>query len=247
MRSDDSYIFPDWPAPETVRAVSTTRQHGVSVSPYDSFNLASHVGDNQAHVEQNRQRLCQDLELVGKPHWLDQIHGCDVVSLDESAHVPTADGSFSQEPGQACVVLTADCLPVLICNRQGTEVAAVHAGWRGLAGGIIRVAIEKFSSPADQLMVWLGPAIGPQAFEVGQDVFDAFVSPMPDATQAFQARGGGHWLADLYQLARLQLSQLGVDEVYGGEFCTHSEPSRFYSFRRDGVTGRMASMIWIEN
>ena len=247
MLTDDSYIYPAWPAPETVRAVSTTRLHGHSSPPYDSFNLAAHVDDNPDDVASNRQRLREQLELPDEPGWLNQVHGKDVLQLGDLITGATADGSYSRTPGQVCAVLTADCLPVLICNQDGTEVAAVHAGWRGLAAGIVGVAVERFTSPADQLLVWLGPAIGPAKFEVGADVYQAFVNEMPEATQAFHPNETVHWHADIYSLARMQLERLGVSQVYGGEYCTFSDATHFYSYRRDGVTGRMATLIWLEN
>lgn len=241
------YIIPDWPAPSTVRAAVTTRQQGVSRSPYDSFNLATHVGDQPESVASNRNLLRQQLHLPDEPLWLNQVHGQCIAHHDGTANEPEADGSYSDQVGQVCVVMTADCLPVLLCNQAGTEVAAVHAGWRGLAGGVIADAVHSFASPPGELLAWLGPAIGPEKFEVGQEVYEAFVTTNPAAADGFRAVDESHWLADLYYLARLQLNQLGVSHVSGGDHCTMTDTERFYSFRRDGVTGRMAALIWLEN
>ena len=243
----DHYIIPDWPASAAVRAVVTTRQQGESRSPYDSFNLASHVGDSAEAVAANRSLLHEELRLPGEPLWLNQVHGRRIVRHGDSVPEPEADGSYSGDADEVCAVLTADCLPVLLCNRAGTEVAAVHAGWRGLADGVIGAAVDLFKSPPDQIIAWLGPAIGPGKFEVGRDVHDAFVGTDPAAADAFRSTDETHWMADLYWLARLQLQHLDINQVSGGQFCTASEPDRFYSYRRDGVTGRMASLIWIEN
>jgi YfiH family protein len=230
-----------------VHAIVTTRQQGVSRPPYDSFNLASHVGDQPESVASNRNLLRQQLHLPDEPLWLNQVHGRRITRHDDTGQVPEADGSYSNQVGQVCVVLTADCLPVLLCDRAGTEVAAVHAGWRGLAGGVIASAVDSFASPRGELLAWLGPAIGPEKFEVGRDVYDAFVANDPEAAGGFRAIDDTHWLADIYYLARLQLQGLGVSQVWGGQFCTMTHAERFYSFRRDGVTGRMASLIWLEN
>ncbi|KPK11584.1 MAG: laccase [Acidithiobacillales bacterium SG8_45] len=245
--STSHYIIPDWPAPSTVSAAVTTRQQGVSRSPYDSFNLATHVGDQPESVASNRNLLRQQLHLPDEPLWLNQVHGRCIARHDGAANEPEADGSYSDQAGQVCVVMTADCLPVLLCNQAGTEVAAVHAGWRGLAGGIIADAVHGFASPPGELLAWLGPAIGPEKFEVGQEVYEAFVTANPAAADGFRAVDESHWLADLYYLARLQLNQLEVSQVYGGDYCTMTDTERFYSFRRDGVTGRMAALIWLEN
>ncbi|EGV32915.1 Multi-copper polyphenol oxidoreductase, laccase [Thiorhodococcus drewsii AZ1] len=240
-------ILPDWPAPANVRAVSTTRVGGLSCGPYASLNLADHVGDDSGAVERNRRRLVQSLNLPGEPCWLNQVHGCRVVGAD--ADGADADASVATEPGAVCAVMTADCLPLLICDDRGTRVAAVHAGWRGLAGGVIESAIDAVGGAPERLLVWLGPAIGPDAFEVGPEVREAFVAGSPEAVDAFRSSAGGskdeRWLADLFTLARQRLARRGVRRVFGGGDCTLSQPERFFSYRRDGVTGRMASLIWL--
>ncbi|MDX1304566.1 peptidoglycan editing factor PgeF [Photobacterium sp.] len=240
------WIIPDWPAPKNVKAVSTIRKGGCSAAPYDGFNLGLHVGDNAEHVQRNRDFLQQKLELSLAPAWLNQIHSNRVIDLEKPLSAVTdADGSYTQRSGLACAIMTADCLPVLLCDRAGTQVAAVHAGWRGLAGGIIDAALAKFSAPSSEIMAWLGPAIGPTAFEVGGEVREQFMAQDPNAEQAFVAYGD-KWLANLYLLATQRLQSYGVTQVYGGEHCTFNEPQRFYSYRRDPVTGRQASLIWLD-
>lgn len=241
------FIVPDWPVPANVKAVSTTRLGGASQQPYQGLNLGLHVGDKAEHVQRNRTQLQQELRLVDSPAWLNQIHSNRVLDLNASLTVvPDADGSYTQASGIACTVMTADCLPLLLCDTAGTQVAAVHAGWRGLADGIIEAALEKFTVPADQILVWLGPAIGPDAFEVGSEVREQFIAEQLQAEQAFKPYGE-KWLADLYLLARQRLQRFGVTNIYGGEYCTFGDPERFYSYRREGVTGRQASLIWIES
>jgi hypothetical protein len=239
------FILPDWPAPKNVRAVVTTRAGGVSCAPYDSFNLATHVGDDPAAVRENRARLRAALALPAEPVWLKQVHGVAVVDAAQGGAEPEADGTFAAQPGAVCAVLTADCLPVLLCNREGTKVAALHAGWRGLAGGVIETGVKALSLPGSELLAWLGPAIGPVSFEVGPEVRAAFVQHDMQAAQAFRAAREGKYLVDIYQLARQRLQRLGVAAVYGGGFCTVTERERFFSYRRDGVTGRMAALIWL--
>ncbi|PSU28334.1 peptidoglycan editing factor PgeF [Photobacterium lutimaris] len=240
------WIVPDWPAPANVKAVATTRKGGSSIGPYQGLNLGDHVGDEPEVVQQNRQRLQQQLGLDVAPVWLNQTHSIEVVSLEQAQpQAMDADGSYTAKSQLPCVVMTADCLPVILCDRQGTQVAAVHAGWRGLVDGIIEQAVAKFSVPGSEIMAWLGPAIGPQAFEVGGEVRELFLAHDPAAAQAFQPRGE-KWLADLYQLARQRLAKVSVDEVFGGDCCTYSDAERFYSYRRDGVTGRQATLIWRE-
>jgi YfiH family protein len=238
-------ITPDWPAPATVRAAVTTRIGGVSHAPYDTFNLATHVGDDPAAVRENRKRLHASLVLPAEPVWLKQVHGVAVVDAAQGGAEPEADGAFAAQPGAVCAVLTADCLPVLLCNRAGTKVAALHAGWRGLAGGVIEAGVEALSVPGGELLAWLGPAIGPEAFEVGPEVRTAFIQHDAQAAQAFCVARAGKYLADICLLARLRLQRLGVTAVYGGGFCTVAERARFFSYRRDGATGRMASLIWL--
>jgi hypothetical protein len=238
-------ILPSWPAPANVRAAVTTRRGGVSLPPYDTLNLGDHVGDDPAAVAGNRRRLVAALGLPAEPRWLSQVHGTFAVDAAVLGVGCEADASHTALPGVVCAVLTADCLPVLLCNRNGTQVAAVHAGWRGLLNGIIEQCIAAMGGE-DELLAWLGPAIGPQAFEVGEEVREAFVADTPEAVAAFAPLPNGRWLADIYALARQRLHRAGVTSVYGGGHCTFSEPERFYSYRRDGRTGRMASLIWME-
>lgn len=243
------FIIPDWPAPERVRAASSTRQGGMSAVPYDSFNLAKHVGDEEQNVENNRRQLREVLKLPSEPAWLEQVHGIEVIEAGAENTPCEADASISTQAGVVCTVMTADCLPVLICDRQGRGVAAAHAGWRGLAGGVIEATLARLcrqlECPVDDLLVWLGPAIGPQAFEVGDEVRETFIRIDAGNESAFIANRPGHWLADIYQLARQTLQRTGVEAVYGGGRCTYSEPGQFFSFRRESTTGRMASLIWL--
>ncbi len=228
-------IIPDWPAPPSIRALTTTREGGVSQGPYASLNLAGHVGDDPRAVAENRARLERALRLPASPCWLRQIHSSRVVEAKEGVE---ADGSFTYRPGIVCAVLTADCLPVLLCDPGG-QVAAVHAGWRGLAAGVLEAALAAFPSP-HRVMAWLGPAIGPAAYEVGEEVKGAF----PEDGEAFHPQGG-RWRADLPRIAQRRLKRAGVRAIYESRACTF-ESRRFFSYRRDGITGRMATLIWIE-
>lgn len=239
-------LEPDWPAPPQVRAFSTTRQGGVSSGPWAGLNLAEHVQDDPADVTENRRLLAGHLGLPHKPLWLTQVHGSVIATGDNPVVGCEADGRYADQAGQVCAVLTADCLPVLLCDRAGTQVAAVHAGWRGLAGGVLEAAVARFTAAPGGLLAWLGPAIGPAAFEVGDEVRQAFTATDPAASDAFVQQRPGHWLADLYALARLRLARCGVTAVHGGGLCTYSDADRFYSFRREPVTGRMASLIWLD-
>jgi len=239
-------IVPDWPAPARVRALSTTRLGGVSAGPYRALNLGDHVGDDPQQVRVNRERLQRDAGVPTEPCWLRQVHGIDVVDVADAEPGSTADGSFATERNKVCVVLTADCLPILLCDRRGTTVAALHAGWRGLAAGIVEAGIARLGVPGASLLAWLGPAIGPTAFEVGDDVRDAFVGVDAEAAVAFTANPRGRWFADLYRLARRRLQRHGVGAIYGGGYCTYTQADLFYSYRRDGATGRMASLIWLD-
>ncbi|POF87640.1 peptidoglycan editing factor PgeF [Pseudomonas putida] len=236
-------LRPDWPAPATVRACVTTRAGGASLPPYDSFNLGDHVGDDPAAVSENRRRLSEQFDI--HPAWLKQVHGVVVADADP-AQVIEADASWTDQAHIACTVMTADCLPVLFCDRAGTRVAAAHAGWRGLAGGVLEATLERLAVPADQVLVWLGPAIGPSAFEVGEEVRDAFTAEHPQAAAAFvPGERPGKLLADIYQLARIRLAARGITAVYGGGLCTVSDP-RFYSYRRTPQGGRFASLVWLD-
>ena len=239
------WIIPDWPAPSWVKAVSTTRDGGTSGGVYASLNLAEHVGDDLQAVAENRRLLREILTLPTEPVWLQQVHGRAVVVADSAAAGPVGDAAVSRAAGHVCAVMTADCLPVLLCDRAGTAVAAAHAGWRGLADGVIEATVAALGVPANSLIAWLGPAIGPQAFEVGDEVRAAFIAHDAIAAEAFQSHGD-RWHANLYRLAHQRLAALGVAEVYGGDLCTHTDSTRFFSYRRDGATGRMATLIWME-
>lgn len=244
----DDWILPDWPAPAHVRSVITTRCGGFSASPYQGLNLGDHVGDAPVEVTRNRAWLSRRLALPSEPHWLQQVHGCDVLDCDPDSNrgPTTADAATSSRPGRVCAVLTADCLPLLICDRAGSRVAAVHAGWRGLAAGVIERALSRFDADEGELLIWLGPAIGPTAFEVGDEVRETFVAMNPADEAAFLPSSPGHWRADIYQLARNRLLPWRPGFVGGGGDCTYSEATRFFSYRRDGTTGRMAALIWIQ-
>ncbi len=239
------WLIPEWPAPAAVRAVFTTRHGGVSASPYHSLNLGMHVGDRPAAVQRNRERLVRELALPAPPRWLEQVHGRAVVEAGTAPVGCEADASFARTPGVVCAVLTADCLPLLLCDRDGSCVAAVHAGWRGLAGGVIEAALERMAIDPARLLAWLGPAIGPQHFQVGPEVRQRFLEEQPEAEPAFLPQGE-RWLADIYALARLRLRRQGVTAIHGGRWCTYRQQELFFSYRRDGVTGRMAGLIWLE-
>ena len=238
-------LQPDWPAPPGVFSLMTTREGGASHSPWASFNLGDHVGDDPAHVAENRTRLRQ--KLPAEPGWLKQIHSATVIEVGSGAI--EADAAFTRQVGSVCAVLTADCLPVLFCDRAGSVVAAAHAGWRGLASGVLEATVAAMQVPPSEILVWMGAAIGPQAFEVGDEVRQAFIESHPDATTAFVPHPSSgdptKWLADIYQLARIRLNRVGVHAIYGGGRCTFNEADRFFSYRREGVTGRMASLIWL--
>ena len=243
----ESLILPDWPAPARVRAASTTRREGVSEPPCDSLNLGHGARDDREAVTENRRRLRGVLALPAEPAWIRQVHGDTVASAEtvSDVHRPEADASVSRSPGLACVVMTADCLPVLLCDRGGAVVAAAHAGWRGLARGILPATVAAMDRPPGHLMAWLGPAIGSKVYEVGPEVREHFLDQDRAHGNSFRPSPAGRWLADLYAIARRQLHGHGVTAVYGGEFCTYSDPDRFYSYRRDGSSGRMASLIWL--
>lgn len=276
------WLIPAWPAPANVGACMTTRAGGVSRAPYDSFNTATHVGDDPVAVAENRRLLRQD--LPGEPLWLNQVHGNRVFELltpplqkggrgdfrdadsggslisppsplcQSGQITPEADACMTREPGQVCVVQTADCLPVLFCDQAGTVVAAAHAGWRGLAGGVLEETVRAMGAAPDGILAWLGAAIGPDAFEVGEEVREAFISQHALAGVAFRPALPGtldeaprKWLADIYALARIRLAAVGVERVYGGGLCTLKERQRFFSYRRAQHTGRMASLIWLRD
>ena len=239
----NTFLIPDWPAPAGIRACVTTRAGGVSLAPFDSFNLGDHVADDPVAVAHNRQRLTHIFYLF--PAWLSQVHGV-VVAPANPEQIVEADASWTATPGIACTVMTADCLPALFCDRAGTRVAAAHAGWRGLAAGVLEAAAHSLNVEPDDILVWLGPAIGPAVFEVGGEVRDVFIDDMPQAATAFvPSVNEGRYMADIYELARLRLARYGITAVYGGGFCTVTDP-RFYSYRRSPRTGRFASLVWIE-
>ena len=238
-----SWWVPDWPAPPAVRALVTTRRGGVSEAPWDGFNLGMHVGDDPVAVIENRR--CLRAALPAEPVWLEQVHGIEVVRAERGS--ARADASVAREPGTVCAIMTADCLPVLLCDTGGTVVAAAHAGWRGLVDGVLENTVRTMAVRADCVVAWLGPAIGPEAFEVGEEVRERFVTADPGAAGAFRpAEKTGKWMGDLFALARQRLERAGVTMIHGGGQCTVSDPERFYSYRRDGVTGRFASLIWLE-
>lgn len=246
MMSVYDWLTPDWPAPAHVRAACTTRQGGVSVAPFDHLNLGDHVGDDPQAVAQNRQTVAGILGLPAVPFWLQQVHGTVVAREDVDNPCRQADAAVAFKPGAVCVVMTADCLPVLFCDRAGTRIAAAHAGWRGLCDGILEATVRDLACDPADLLAWMGPAIGPKAFEVGGEVRAAFMAHDSQASEAFiPGMADGKWFADLYQLARQRLQAIGLIDIYGGGFCTYSNPERFYSFRRDGKTGRMASLVWL--
>lgn len=240
-------VLPDWPAPARVRACSSTRLGGVSKPPFDALNLGFATADEPDAVAANRARLASALDLPESPRWLAQEHGTRVLDAAAVSDRPAADASIARAPGLVCAVLTADCIPVLLCDARGRQVAAAHAGWRGLAAGVLEAAVAAFDEPPQNLLAWLGPGIGPRAFEVGPEVREAFVRVDPDAARGFRPSRGDRLLADLYQLAASRLGRAGIGKVFGGGYCSFSEPKRFYSHRRDGAgSGRMASLIWIQ-
>jgi polyphenol oxidase len=245
--SGPDLILPDWPAPAGVRAVFTLRMGGVSEAPFDSFNIAAHVGDETRAVAENRRRLRERLELPAEPAWLEQVHGRRVVDLDAdgSDHsLGPADAAVSRTAGRVCAIQVADCMPVLLVSGDGSAVGAAHAGWRGLAGGVLEATVRAMCTPPEGLLAWLGPAIGQAHFEVGEEVRAAFLSGDPGAAAAFTANPRGRWQCDLYGLAKRRLAALGVTRIHGGAWCTHADGGRFFSYRRDGRCGRMAALIW---
>ena len=253
MNKTKPYLIPDWPAPANIHAATTLRAEGASEGAYFSLNPALHVGDDSEHVKQNRLIIRDILKLPSEPVWLDQIHSATVIEATNTLGLQQADASFTNRTGVVCTVMTADCLPLLVCSKEGSQVAAIHAGWRGLLAGVISetiLALKKSVEPSrvnnKDFLVWLGPAIGPHCFEVGGEVPEAFLKKSPDFASAFKSQCYDKWLADIYQLARIELSSLGIVDVYGGSFCTFTEQEQFYSYRRDRQTGRMATLIWRE-
>lgn len=248
MSSDHRYLHAQWPAPGHVRALVTTRREGISQGPFASFNMGLYSGDDQEDVWMNRRQIARDFRLSGSPQWLKQVHGTEVIEAESSGEEQEADASVGRSPGVVCAVLAADCLPVLFCDRSGTTVAAAHAGWKGLAAGVLEATVNAMGVNPAELLAWMGPAISQPYFEVGPEVREAFVKVNPTSSRAFRAGKDDRWHGDLYELARIRLHQMGVAGVYGGEFCTVSQPDLFYSYRRDGKqSGRMAALIWMED
>ncbi len=239
------WIRPDWPAPRGVCAIITTRQGGVSVGPYASMNLGHRVNDEVAAVDSNRALLRS--YLPSEPRWLKQVHGTRAIEAAQWLPETEADACFTRERNVVCAVMSADCIPVLLCDRDGGTVAAAHAGWRGLSAGILETTLDAMGAPPASLCAYLGPAIGARAFEVGDDVYETFVMHSPHAAAAFTCAAQGKWLCDLFRLARQRLAGYGVERIFGGEDCTYSNPERFFSHRRDRITGRMAALIWIDH
>jgi YfiH family protein len=254
-----NFIIPNWPLPTNVKALQTTRIGGVSHAPYASLNLGAHVNDDEIAVSKNRLLLAP--YLPSEPVWVNQVHGVEVIDAAQSTCLQNADASFTTKPNIVCVTMTADCLPVLLCDKAGTVVAAVHAGWRGLCDGAIEAAVNKFPVERNEILAWLGPAIGPDAFEVGDEVRQQFIQHDQQAEQAFKPhvyhKINQKWFCNMYLIAQQRLHKLGVTQIYGGSdlgvydencsenFCTYTDEARFFSFRRDNVTGRMASLIWL--
>ncbi len=251
--SEGPLLFADWPAPPGVHAFTTLRYGiGASRPPFDTFNLGNFTavdGDGPATVDRNRALLIEHARLPSAPRWLKQVHGVEVMRHEASPvpdEEPMADASVTSTPGVVLAILTADCLPVVFAADDGREVAATHAGWRGLAAGVLEATVAAMRTPAGRVVAWLGPAAGPQAYEIGEDVYRAFVDRDPAAAVAFAATRPGHWRVDLYVLARMRLSQAGVTRVHGGGLCTISDPQRFFSHRRDARTGRLATLVWFD-
>jgi YfiH family protein len=237
-------IVPDWPAPANVKALQTTRHGGISAAPYDSLNLGLHVGDDPVRVNRNRQLLAP--LMPSEPVWLEQVHGTVVANADAAACRVVADASVARQRGSVCVVMTADCLPVLLCDEAGTVVGAAHAGWKGLAAGVIEATVKEMGVEPRTLMAWLGPAIGPEAFEVGGEVREAFIAHDAKAAAAFKSHGEqGKYHADIYLLMRQRFGALGITRIFGGSYCTYHQKDKFFSYRRDGVTGRMGTFVWM--
>jgi YfiH family protein len=260
LGADLQVITPDWPAPPGVRSAFTLRTGGVSVAPYDSLNVGAGIGDSPEAIAENRRRVREKLGLPSEPVWLEQVHGTDVVELGPTAALswiaapsagghgsaPTGDASVARVAGYVCAIRVADCMPVLFAARDGSAIAAAHAGWRGLAGGVLEATVRRLGLPASQLIAWMGPTIGPAHFEVGDEVRATFTATDPDASSAFVANARGRWQCDLYVLARRRLTAIVVSGIYGGGWCTFAEADRFFSYRRSGQCGRMAALIWIE-
>jgi YfiH family protein len=241
-----SWLDADWPAPPGVRVLSTFRSGGSSAAPYASLNLGNHVGDHPAAVAENRRLLAKVAGLPAEPEWLTQVHGVNVADLDAVGTLGPADAAFTRRPLRVCAILTADCLPIMFAAESGDTVAAAHAGWRGLSAGVIEATVRAVGLSPHRLVAWLGPAIGPQHFEVGAEVREVFLKGESKDGDAFSMNERGRFMADLYLLARRRLERLGISRIYGGGECTFSGEDRYFSHRRDGLTGRQATLIWRE-
>jgi len=246
MNLPAGWIVPDWPAPARVRAFVTTREGGMSAGEYASLNLGTKSGDDPARVAANRQAV--QAHLPSLPCWLTQVHGTAVANLDRAGEGESvvADAAVTSVARRVAVVLTADCLPVFLCREDGSRIGVAHAGWRGLAAGVLENVVSSLGSDPSRVLAWLGPAIGPRAYEVGSEVREAFASSHGEAASAFASRGEEKHMADLYALARLRLAKAGVESVSGGSFCTYTEQERFFSYRRERKSGRMGAFIWID-
>lgn len=238
-------LRPEWPTPSRVRAAFTLRTGGVSRPPWDSLNVGAHVGDAPEAVAENRRRVRAALQLPAEPSWLEQVHGAHVLDLDAGEPAGPADAAVTRRAGRVCAIQVADCMPVLFAARDGSAIAAAHAGWRGLAGGVLEATVAALAVEPRRLLAWLGPAIGPEHFEVGEDVRAAFLAHDAGAAVAFTPNARGRWQCDLYALARRRLEAQGITALFGGGWCTHGDHARFFSYRRDGRCGRMAALIWL--
>lgn len=241
-----TWLAADWPAPDNIKAGCSTRCHGVSEGVYQGLNLGDHVDDDPVAVEKNRRLLIESLSCPNTLLWLQQTHS-DIAIEHQGAINQPADACYTQQPGKVCVVMSADCLPILMCNQSGTEIAAIHAGWRGMAKGIIEKTLQQLTTPAEQLLVWFGPAISIQHYEVGPEVKQPFMQNNLDVTHCFKPGNGDRCYASLTELAKTTLQQAGIKTIYGGDYCTFEDADLFYSYRRDGITGRQASLIWFDN
>lgn len=241
----NTWLWADWPAPAHVKAGTSLRHYGLSQTPYHSLNLAAHVGDDTSNIDQNRSMICDHLALKTDPFWLEQTHGGDVISIDDPHIENIADGAITTRAGPVCTVMTADCVPVLFCDKPGTKVAAIHAGWKGICSGIIENTVKQYADPG-RVLVWIGPCISKQYYAVGEDVVSACCLHFSDLRQAFEKTGDKHWVCDLSGLVKIILTKFKINSVYECGLCTFKRDDLFYSYRRDGITGRTATMIWIE-
>ena len=244
-QSDNSWLWADWPAPEHVRAGTSLRSGGISMPPFNELNLGLHVGDDAKDVLNNRETLSQHLKLSSVPVWLDQIHSTDIITLDNHPIELSADGSYTTKRNKVCTIMTADCVPILFCNTSGTKVAAIHAGWRGICNGIIENAVNVLSN-TDSILVWIGPCISSDHYEVGKDVHHQCLNHTASLESAFVRANEDHWHCDLIKIVKIILKKSGVSLIYDCGLCTYEMDKLFFSYRRDGITGRTASMIWME-